>query len=173
MLPGDFESTGFSGMGMAMRGGNTQYGMAEHAKASGQAVIDVVYLIDFSNVKRPGAFSLGSIKVSTGVSVVDDRSRLSIVTTRGKVASLTLNTPVAVEGDLATMADTTKDKTMQTAGNVLSAASPLVGGLGGLKFGKSRTYTFTARYPAVTRKGRSRPRRSPTPRLIEALSALR
>lgn len=171
MLPGDFESTGFSGMGMTMRSGNTQYGMAEHAKASGQAVIDVVYLIDFSNVKRPGAFSLGSIKVSTGVSVVDDRSRMSIVTTGGKVASFTLNTPVAVEGDLATMADTTKDKTLQTAGNVLGGLAA-VGGLGGLKFGKSRTYTFTAT-PGRYEEGAIKAATLSNTRLIESLAAIR
>jgi len=171
MLPGDFESTGLSGMGMSMRGGNTQYGMAEHAKASGQAVIDVVYLIDFSNVKRPGAFSLGGIKVSTGVSVVDDRSRLSVVTTSGKVASLTLNAPVAVDGDLATMADATRDKTVQTAGNILGGLAA-VGGLGGFKLGKSRTYTFTA-VPGRYEEGAIKAAKLSNTRLVEALAALR
>ncbi|MEO9130153.1 MAG: hypothetical protein ABI240_02980 [Sphingomonas sp.] len=42
MLPGDVMPSGLSGMGMSMSAGNTQYGMSQHARATGQAVIDVV-----------------------------------------------------------------------------------------------------------------------------------
>jgi hypothetical protein len=56
MLPGDIVSSGMSGIGLAMSAGTNQYAVGEHAKASGQAVVDVVYLIDFSTAKRVQLF---------------------------------------------------------------------------------------------------------------------
>ena len=146
MLPGDFTSTGFSGMGMTMASGQTAYGMSQHAKASGQAVIDVVYLIDFSNVRRPGAFSFAGIKVTSGMAVVGDYSKLNLIAPTGKQATIVLKEPVAVEGDFATMEDATSrgSKAGETAMNVASGAAAVFG-LGGMGVGKTRKFTFTAK----------------------------
>ena len=144
MLPGDIIASGFGGMGLAMSMGTNQYAVSQYARASGQAVIDVVYLIDFSNEKRPGAFSFDGLSVSSGMSVVDDYSKVNLVTPQGKLASVTLKRPVAVMGDFATMADTTRDAGVQQAANIVGGLMA-ARGFGGMKFGKTRTYTFTAR----------------------------
>lgn len=145
MLPGDITGSGFSSMGMQMSFGYTQYGMVQHAKATGQSVIDVVYLIDFSDARRPGIASFGGgVKISSGMSVAGQFSRMSLVSPAGKIATITLKDPVAVTGDFADMADTTKGAGVQKAANILGGLAA-VGGFGGLKFGKSKTYTFTAK----------------------------
>ncbi len=141
MLPGDIQGTGFSSMGMQMAAGTTLYGMTEYAKATGQAVIGVIYLIDFSNVKRPGAFSLSGVNVSSGMAVSPDYSKLTLVTPSGKLATFVLKKPVIVEGDFATMEDATKDKAAQSALNVAGGVMAAMGA-GGMMFGKSRTYDF-------------------------------
>ncbi len=151
MLPGDIVSSGMSGMGQAMAAGTNVYSVAQFAKSSGEAVLDVTYLIDFSQLKRPGSFSFGGLQVNASVAVVEDYSKLSIVTPAGKTAAITIGQPVAVEGDFATKQDTTKgagfQKAANIAGGLLSGLGSLggMGGLGGMKFGNSKTFTFTAR----------------------------
>ncbi|MEO6215901.1 MAG: hypothetical protein ABIO86_07710 [Sphingomonas sp.] len=172
MLPGDVAPSGFSGLGMSMSAGNTQYGMSQHAKATGQAVIDVVYLIDFSDAKKPGAFSFGGgIKVTSGMSVVDDFSKLNLVTPEGKTATITLKQPVAVEGDFAQMQDTTKGAGVQKAMNILGGFAAMRG-MGGMKFGKAKTFTFTAR-PGIYEQGAIKAATLANARLVDQLAALR
>ncbi len=145
MLPGDITASGMSGIGMSMSAGTNQYGVTQFTKAAGQSVIDVIYLIDFSDVKRPGAFSFGGgLNVNSGMSVVDDYSKLNLVNAEGKVATITFKQPVAVEGDFAAMEDTTKDAGVQKAANILGGLAA-ARGFGGLKFGKTKTFTFTAK----------------------------
>ena len=65
MLPGDIVSSGMSGMGLTMAAGTNQYGVSQFAKSSGQGVIDVTYLVDFSQLKRPcPGFDIG-VGIST------------------------------------------------------------------------------------------------------------
>lgn len=171
MLPGDAFSTGFSGLGASMAAAPAQYAMWGYAKSSGQPVVDVIYLIDFSNAHRPGAFSMSGIKVSAGLSVVDEFSKLSLIAPSGKIARLTINEPVAVEGDFATMEDATKGKAAQSAMNVLGGLAA-VGGMSGLKFGKSRTYVFTANAGAY-QAGAKKAAALANARIVGQLSALR
>jgi outer membrane protein assembly factor BamB len=134
-----------SGIGLAMSAGTNQYAVGEHAKASGQAVVDVVYLIDFSTAKRPGAFSFsGGITVNSGMAVVEDYSKLNLVTPSGKVTSIVLRQPISVEGDFATRENVTKNAGMQKAMNIFGGLAAMRG-MGGMKFGKSETYAFTAK----------------------------
>ncbi len=144
MLPGDITASGMSGIGLNMSMGTNQYGVTLYTKAAGQSVIDVVYLIDFSEVKRPGAFSFGGLNVNSGMSVVDDYSKMNLVNAAGKVATITFKEPVAVEGDFAAMEDTTKGAGVQKAANILGGLAA-ARGFGGLKFGKTKTFTFTAK----------------------------
>lgn len=177
MLPGDIVSSGMSGMGLTMAAGTNQYGISQFAKASGQAVIDVTYLLDFSQLKRPGAFSFGGLQVNSGVAVVDDYSKLNIVTPSGRMATITINQPVAVEGDFAQKQDVTKgagvQKAANVAGGVLGGLGRLggFGGFGGMKFGNSKTFTFTARpdYQAGATKAAT----IANARLLDQLAALR
>jgi len=144
MLPGDITASGFSGMGVTMSAGTNEYAVSQYAKSSGQTVIDVTYLVDFSDVRRPGAFSMAGVQVNSGMSVAGGFSRVTVVTPSGKSATVTLNDPAAVEGDFADKADTTKDKAMQSALNVAGGVAAAFGA-GTFQFGKSRTYTFTAK----------------------------
>lgn len=169
-LPGDITASGMSGMGLAMSAGTNQYGVTQYAKSSGQSVIDVTYLIDFSDVKKPGAFSFGGWTVNSGMSVVDDYSKLSLISPAGKTATLTINQPVAVEGDFAARQDATKDAGVQKAANILGGLAA-VGGMGGMRFGKSKTFTFTAKeaYSAGATKAAS----LANTRLVDQLASLR
>lgn len=171
LLSGDITSSGMSGIGVAMSAGTNQYAITQHAKASGQSVIDVIYLIDFSDAKRPGAFSFGGIKVTSGMSVVDDYSKLNLITPSGKTATITLKQPVAVEGDFADMADTTKGAGVQKAMNIAGGLLAMKG-FGGLKFGKTKTLTFTAK-PGVYEEGAIKAASLANTRLVEQLTALR
>ncbi|MEO6249002.1 MAG: hypothetical protein ABIO85_10560 [Sphingomicrobium sp.] len=177
MLPGDIVSSGMSGMGLAMAAGTNQYGVGQFAKSSGEGVIDVTYLIDFSQLKRPGAFSFGGLQVNSGVAVIDDYSKLTLVAPTGKVATITINQPVAVEGDFAAKQDTTKGAGVQKAANIASGVMGGLGrfggfgGFGGMKFGNSKTFTFTARpdYQAGATKAAT----LANARLLDQLAALR
>lgn len=171
MLPGDIVASGMSGMGLTMAAGTNQYGVSQFAKSSGQAVIDVTYLIDFSQLKRPGAFSFGGLEVNSGVAIVDDYSKLSVVTPAGRTATIIINQPVAVEGDFATKQDTTKGAGVQKAANIASGVLGGLTGFGGAKFGNSKTFTFNARpdYPAGALKAAS----LANARLADQLVALR
>lgn len=99
MIPGDFLGSGMSSIGINMAAGQTGMAFANYAKQAGVGVIDVVYLIDFSNQKRPGAFSFGGIQVNSGLSVAADYSRLTLIAPSGKQSVITVKAPVAVEGD--------------------------------------------------------------------------
>ena len=177
MVPGDFTATqGFGGlaaMGNAMNDAQTQAALAEYAKASGQSVIDVVYLIDFANLKRGG----GTVKVSSSLAVASNFSKMTLVNPRGKVAHLTLKEAVPVDGDFTTMTDKSKGKGVQAGMNVLSglagAASILGGGIGGgMKFGKSRTYSFMVKPDAYT-EGATKAASLASTRLLDQVVALR
>lgn len=165
MMPGDVTPSGLSGMGMQMASGMTAYAMSEYAKTNQHSVVSIVYLIDFSNAKRPGAFSFGGIKVTSGMSVVDDYSRMSVVGPTGKTATVTLKQPVAVEGDFAEMNDATKDAGLQQAANILGA-------FGGVRVGKSKTFRFTAR-PGVYEQGAIKAATLTNMRLVDQLALLR
>lgn len=172
MLPGDILASGLSGMGMQMSFGYTQYGMVQHAKTSGQSVIDVVYLIDFSDARRPGISSLGGgVKISSGMSVAGQFSRMSLVSPSGKIATIALKDPVAITGDFADMQDTTKGAGVQKAANILGGLAA-VGGFGGLKFGKSKTYTFTAK-PGLYEDTATKAARLANTHMVDQLVALR
>jgi len=144
MLPGDLTASGFSGMGVTMAAGTNQYVVSQYAKSSGQTIVDVTYLVDFSDVRRPGAFSMAGVQVNSGMSVTSDFSRVTLIAPSGKSATVTLNDPAAVEGDFADKADTTKDKAVQSAMNIAGGVAAAFGA-GTFQFGKSRTFTFTAK----------------------------
>ena len=171
MLPGDITASGMSGIGLNMSMGTNQYGVTQYSKAAGQSVIDVVYLIDFSDVKRPGAFSFGGgLNVNSGMSVVDDYSKLNLVNTAGKTATIIFKEPVAVEGDFAAMEDTTKGGGVQKAANILGGLAAAKG-FGGLKFGKTKTFTFTAK--PDYEQGAIKAATLANTRLVEQLAALK
>jgi len=172
LLPGDITSSGLSGVGIAMAIGPNQHAVSQYAASSGTAVIDVTYLIDFSDAKRAGAFSFGGgITVTSGMSVVDDYSKLNLVSPSGRMATITLKQPVAVEGDFAEMKDQTKGGGVQKAMNIMGGLMA-ARGFGGMKFGKTKTFTFTAK-PGIYEQGAIKAATLANARLIERLASLR
>ena len=146
MVPGDFVGSGMSSMGMNMTAGQNAYQLGSYAKAANTPVIDVTYLIDFSDQKRPGAFSFGGLKVNANLSVTPTYSRTTVIGANGKTNTLTVGQPVSVEGDFIEMADASSgtDKAVQSAANVAGGVAAVMG-LGGLRFGKTRKFEFTAK----------------------------
>jgi len=173
LLPGDFVGSGFSSMGLAMSAGQTSMALSNYARAAGIPVIDVVYLIDFSDQKRPGAFSFGGLEVNANLSVVPGFSRMSVLGPNGKTITVTMKQGVSVDGDFIQREDASSglDKTTQAAANVgggLLAAA----GMGGLAFGKTRKFEFTAR-PGAYEEGAVKAASLASERLVQLMTGLR
>ena len=124
---------GFGQMGPAMARGKFSF-------ASNIPVVDVRYVVDFSNAAfRGGAFSFGSaVTVTAQLAIVETLSTVSLTAPRGQ-GMLTLQTPVAVNGDFGGLADTTTrgQKVDQALGN-------MIGLLGGIGTRSSKSLTFNA-----------------------------
>ena len=146
MVAGDFQGSGLSSMGLAMDAGQASYALSQYAKAAGVPVVDVTYLIDFSQQKRPGAFSLGGIEVNANLSVVPGYSRMSVFGPNGKTITVTLNQGVSVDGEFIDKRDASSgmDKTTQAAANVAGGVMAAMGA-GGFMFGKTRKFEFNAK----------------------------
>ena len=145
VLAGDITgSSMFAGFSQIGAGMDAQMAISDFAKTSGTSVVNVTYVIDFSQLKRPGAFSFGGLEVNSGMAVVGDYSRAVITTPAYKMATLIVQSPVVVEGDFAEKKDETKDGALQSAANVAGGVAAAFG-MGGLMFGKSKTFSFTAK----------------------------
>lgn len=173
LLPGDFTGSGMSSIGLNMTAGQDSYQLASYAKSSGMPVVDATYLIDFSDQKRPGAFSFGGLKVNANLSVVPGFSRVTIIGPNGKTNTLTMNQSVSIDGDFIEMADASSgtDKTAQSAANVAGGLAA-VAGLGGLRFGKTRKFEFTAK-PGNYEEGASKVASIANEQVVAVLAAQR
>lgn len=173
MIPGDFVGSGMSSIGMNMAAGQAVGALNAYAKQAGVGVIDVVYLIDFSQQKRPGAFSFGGLEVNSALSVSADYSRITLIAPSGKQSVITVKAPVAVEGEFVEKSDASSgtDKAMQSAGNVVGGLAA-VAGFGGLRFGKTRKFAFTAK-PGNYEEGAAKAASLASAMLIGRLAPLR
>lgn len=146
MVAGDFQGSGFSSMGLAMDAGQAGYALSQYARAAGVPVVDVTYLIDFSQQKRPGAFSLGGLEVNANLSVVPGFSRMTVFGSNGKTTTVTLNQGVSVDGDFIDKHDASSGtaKTTQAVANVAGGLMAAMGH-GGMMFGKTRKFEFDAK----------------------------
>ena len=146
MVASDFTGSGMSSLGLAMSSGQNSYYLATYAKAANTPVVDVTYLIDFSQSKRPGAFSFGGLKVNAALSVTPVFSKVTVIGPNGKQDMLTIGQPVSVEGEFIDMKDASSgfDKTSQAVGNVAGGVAAAFG-LGGFGLGKTRKFEFTAK----------------------------
>ncbi|MDE2437746.1 MAG: hypothetical protein KGM49_15940, partial [Sphingomonadales bacterium] len=145
-LPGDFTGSGFSSLGATMAAGQASGGFGSYAKAAGTPIVDVTYLIDFSDQKRPGAFSFGGIEVNANLSVSARYSRMTLIGATGKTMTVTFQDPVSVDGDFIEKTDASSGsaKTTQAAANVAGGVAAAFG-FGGMRFGKTRKFAFTAK----------------------------
>src|SRR3989344_1033951 len=173
MIPGDFVGSGMSSIGMNMAAGQAVGALNAYAKQAGVGVIDVVYLIDFSQQKRPGAVSFGGVGGKSALSVSADYSRITLIAPSGKQSVITVKAPVAVEGELVEKSDASSgtDKAMQSAGNVVGGLAA-VAGFGGLRFGKTRKFAFTAK-PGNYEEGATKAASLASAMLIGRLAPLR
>ena len=173
MIPGDFMGSGMSSIGMNMAAGQTSAALSTYARQAGVGVIDVVYLIDFSDQKRPGAFSFGGIEVNSRLSVTADHSRITLIAPTGKQSVITVKAPVAVEGEFIDKTDASSgaDKALQSTANVAGGLAA-VAGLGGIGFGKTRKFAFTAK-SGTYEEGAAKAASLASTMLIGRLGALR
>jgi len=144
-------------MGLAMDAGQAGYALSQYAKASGVPVVDVTYLIDFSQQKRPGAFSLGGLEVNANLSVVPGFSRMTVFGPNGNTTTVTLNQNISVDGDFIDKHDASSGtaKTTQAAANIAGGIMAAMGH-GGMMFGKTAN-SSSMPSPATTRKAPARP----------------
>ncbi len=142
MIGTDFAASGMSSLGLTMAMGQNGTLLGGYAKAANVPVVDVTYLIDFSQQQRPGAFSFDGIKVNANLGIVPTYSKLTVIGVTGQQDMLTLGQPITVDGDFIDVTGATSgaDKALQSAANIGSA----VLGMGGM-FGKSRKFNFTAK----------------------------
>lgn len=173
MVPGDFLGSGMSSMGINMSAGQAVGALNNYARESGVGVVDVVYLIDFSQQKRPGAFSFGGLQVNSALSVSADYSRITLIAPSGKQSVITVKAPVAVEGEFVEKSDASSgtDKALQSGANVAGGVAAAMG-FGGLRFGKTRKFEFTAK-PGNYEEGAAKAASLASALLLERLSALR
>lgn len=173
MLPGDFQGSGFSSMGLSMEAGQASYALSNYAKAAGVPVIDVTYLIDFSDQKRPGAFSLGGISVNANLSVTPGFSRMTVLGANGKTVTVTLTEGISVDGDFIDKRDASSGtaKTTQAAANVAGGLMAAMGH-GGMMFGKTRKFEFNAK-PGNYETGATKAASLANQRLVEQINALK
>ncbi len=148
MILGDVPTSGgFGQIGNTMAYSQNGIALGNYARAAGTPVIAVTYLVDFSDQKRPGAFDFGGgVKVNANLSVTPGYSKMTIIGSNGKQSVLTLNQPVSVDGDFIDMQDASSggEKTIQSVANVAGGLAAAAG-LGGLGFGKTRKFEFTAK----------------------------
>lgn len=174
MIPGDFTGSGMSSMGINMAAGQAGMALANYAKQSGVGVIDVVYLIDFSDQKRPGFFSFGGgINVNSGLSVTPDFSRMTLIAPSGKQAVITVKAPVGVEGDFIEKSDasTGTEKAVQSTANVAGGLAAAAG-IGLPRFGKTRKFQFAAK-PGNYEEGAAKAASLTSEMLVGRLSTMR
>lgn len=173
MVPGDFLGSGMSSMGINMSAGQAVGALNTYARESGVGVVDVVYLIDFSQQKRPGAFSFGGLQVNSALSVSADYSRITLIAPSGKQSVITVKAPVAVEGEFVEKSDASSgtDKALQSGANVAGGVAAAMG-FGGLRFGKTRKFEFTAK-PGNYEEGAAKAASLASALLLGRLSALR
>ncbi|WP_066554423.1 hypothetical protein [Croceicoccus bisphenolivorans] len=146
-LQGDLveKTGGFAAIGKGFAAGGRQAAIARYVSETGIPLVSVVYLIDFSDQKRPGAFSFGGLKVNANLSVVPEYSKLTVVGVN-KQDELVLEQQVSVDGDFIEQADATggTEKTAQAAANI-GAGVAAAKGLGLPMIGKTRKFEFAAK----------------------------
>ncbi len=157
-----------------MSAGQANMALSNYAKQTGVGVIDVVYLIDFSDQKRPGFFSFGGgVNVNSGLSVSADYSRMTLIAPSGKQAVITVKAPIGVEGEFIDKSDasTGTEKAVQSAANVAGGLAAAAN-IGLPMFGKTRKFQFTAK-PGNYEEGAAKAASLASELLLGRLGALR
>jgi len=133
----------------------------------------VTYLIDFSDQKRPGAFSLGGLSVNANLSVTPGFSRMTVLGPNGKTVTVTLTEGISVDGEFVEKHDASSGtaKTTQAAANIAGGLMAAMGH-GGMMFGKTRKFEFQAK-PGNYEDGAAKAASLANQRLVEQITALK
>ena len=135
---GQISAPGFSGNRSAI--GISMGGVA-HARAAGEAVVNVFYIVDFASAETYGGWFRNSsaVSVQAGLAVVPEASKVFAYAPNGRVASVSPREPIAVGGDFGTFGDTT------TGGQrAAEMAANVIGVLGGIGTNSTRRYAMQA-----------------------------
>ena len=174
VLQGDLaeKTGGFGSIGKGFSQGRKQAAIDSYVRETGIPLVSVVYLIDFSDQKRPGAFRFGGLKVNANLSVAPDYSKMTILGPKGK-STLTLEEQVSVDGEFIEASDATggTEKTAQAAANV-GAGLAAAAGVGLPMIGKTRKYAFQAK-PGNYEDGAAKAATLANDLMIGALATLR
>ncbi len=169
LLPGDYQPSGFGGIGMALAGIKSITALANFAKESSTRIVNVVYYIDFADSDEYGGAwtSSSSVRVNGSLALLPNQSKLSVLSGDTKSGVLVLNKPVAVGGDFFDKADAMggTEKAANALGNV-------IGLLGGVGTNSSKKFTFTAR-PGAYAAGVTQATGEANTLLTEKLATLR
>lgn len=113
----------------------------EFAKTSGQAVVNIFYVVDFAQAETyGGAFrNVSAVNVKAGLATVPEATKLIVFAPKGQVGTATLREPIAVGGAFGDFADSRSggEKALGTAANV-------IGLLGGIGSNSSKKYRMSA-----------------------------
>lgn len=151
-----FAPTGWSGplmprewLGMVTAGGfsfnrsailTSTAGQA-YARSNNEAVISVLYVVDFANAETYGGWFRNSsaVSVQAGLAIVPEATQVIAYAPNGRVVTATLREPIAVGGDFGVFADSTTSgqRSAETVANV-------IGVIGGVGTNRTRRYTMTA-----------------------------
>jgi hypothetical protein len=173
MMLEDFTGSGMSSIGANMAASQGGFWMTDYAKKSGVPVIDVTYLVDFSDQKRPGGLTLAGINVNANISVVPVYSKMTIISSSGKKVVFELRRQLSVDGDFADRQEGGQAGNTVTSG--LKVASALSRGLFGtpdFAGAKTRKVTFTAR-PDAYREGAAKAAELANEAIVSALAGSR
>lgn len=169
LLNGDYQPSGFGGIGAAMGAYRSTTAMQTYATASGTSVVNVIYYIDFADSDEYGGAwsSTSSVRVNGSLALLPVNSKVTVIGPNYKSGILALNTPVAVGGDFFDKADS-----MSALGKVDSALGKAIGILGGVGTNSTKKFTFTAR-PGAYATGVTQATAQANTVLAEKLATLR
>ncbi|AKM11773.1 hypothetical protein AB433_11385 [Croceicoccus naphthovorans] len=175
VLTGDLpeKDGGFMAIGKNIAAGGRQAAIASYVRETGIPVVSVVYLIDFSDQKRPGAFSFGGgVKVNANLSVVPDYSKVTVLGKKGQ-NDIVLQQQMSVDGDFIEQAEATggTEKTAQAAANIGGGIAAAMG-IGTPRIGKTRKYAFNAK-PGNYEQGATQAATMANDVMVGQLAALR
>lgn len=137
-IPGTMGGMGFS---------NPTVAASEYASKSGEKILSVVYLLDFSNAESYGGWHRQSsaVQVGQGLTVVPGTSKVSLIggqsgTFSSANGSIAIGQPITSQTAFADISDATSD-----AAKATEIATNVIGVLGGIGSNSSRQFTFAAR----------------------------
>lgn len=131
---------------MDMNMGRTYTAQYDYARTAKVPVLNVVFFVDFAKpAKSSGGGLLQSVNASAGLAVSQFGTQIGLIDTSGKLARISLRTPIEEGGDFANINETTSGLT-----KAVKVASVLGAGIfGGNSGGMSARFDYNVTNPAA------------------------